>query len=134
MILSNDEDTPAESTREVSAEVTQGEADAVYIKMVVTNTAIVSWGSDIAVGGALFSNASTLSLVDTDLNLLSAVIDVGYDPYGIWGYAHLDDQITDVTFTGIPMILIDTLDGNQGLVSASSWTELLWLPPRHHHQ
>ena len=86
---------------------------------------MLSWGSDVAVGGALFSNASTLSLVDTDLNLLSGVIDVGCDPYGIWGYAHLDDQITDVTFTGIPMILIDTLDGNQGLVSSSSRTELL---------
>ena len=73
----------------------------------------------------LFSNAATISLVDTDLNLLSEVLSVGYDPYGIWGYAHLDEQITNVTFTGVPMILIDTLDGSQGLVSASSWTELL---------
>ena len=89
-----DQAIPSENIREVSAEVIEGEASAVYIKMVVTNTALVSWGSSPAIGGALFSNAATISLVDTDLNLLSEVLSVGYDPYGIWGYAHLDEQIT----------------------------------------
>ena len=102
--------------------------------MVVTNTARVSWGSHKAVGGALFSNASTLSLVDYRFESFIRYIDVGYDPYGIWGYAHLDDQITDVTFTGIPMILIDTLDGNQGLVRHLVGQNCFRLPPRHHHQ
>ena len=77
------ESTYSETTREVSAEIIQGEANAVYIKMVVTNTAVVSWGSDTAFGGALFSNASAISLVDTNLNILSGTIAVDFDPYGI---------------------------------------------------
>lgn len=109
------ETTSTDNLREVSAEIVQGEADSIYIKMEVTPTAIVSWGSSSEIGGALFSNAAKISLVDTNLNLLSDSITVGYDPYGIWGYAHIDQQISNVQFTGVPMILIDTLDGSQGL-------------------
>ena len=119
------ETTTSDNLREVSAEIVEGEANAVYIKMEVTPSAIVSWGTGRDIGGALFANAAQISLVDTDLNLLSSAISVGYDPNGVWGYAFIEEQISNVQFTGVPMILIDTLDGSQGLVSASSWTELL---------
>jgi hypothetical protein len=120
----NEEVTEADFN-EVSAEVIEGQADSIYLKMVVTPTAIVSWGSSRSVGGALFANASTISLVDDQLNTLSGPISVGYDPYGVWGFAGIDEQIQDVTFLGVPLILIDTLDGSQGVVSSSTWLPLV---------
>ena len=104
------ETTTSDNLREVSAEIVEGEANAVYIKMEVTPSAIVSWGTGRDIGGALFANAAQISLVDTDLNLLSSAISVGYDPNGVWGYAFIEEQISNVQFTGVPMILIDTLD------------------------
>ena len=59
------------------------------------------------------------------LNALSGPISVGYDPYGVWGFAGIDEQIQDVTFLGVPLILIDSLDGNQGVVSSSTWLPLV---------
>ena len=61
----------ADNSMEVSTNVTVGEADSIYLVMEVQNTSIVSWGSENGIGGALFSNASRISLVDSDLNLLS---------------------------------------------------------------
>lgn len=119
------EETTANDFKEVSAEVVEGEADSIYLKMVVTPSAIVSWGSGRDIGGALFANASSISLVDDALNPLSGPISVGYDPFGVWGYAGIDEQIQNVTFLGTPFILIDTLDGNQGLVSSSTWSPLI---------
>ena len=52
-LSSTNDDAISENTREVSTEVIEGEASAIYIKMVVTNTAIVSWGSEPALGGDL---------------------------------------------------------------------------------
>jgi hypothetical protein len=124
VVVLSETESPS-NLKEVVIDIVEGEANSVYVKMEVTPSAVVNWGSDQAVGGALFSNASQISLVDTNLNLLADPISVGYDPYGIWGYARIDQQISNVQFLGVPLILIDTQSGSQGLVSSSNWTNLL---------
>ncbi|MFL2842802.1 MAG: hypothetical protein ACJ0BQ_00435 [Coraliomargaritaceae bacterium] len=109
---------------QVTVDVIQGVSEQVYVRMAINHSAVISWGSDREFGGALFSNASQISLVDDELNTLTGPISVGYDPNGIWGYASADQVVLDIDFLGVPLLLIDTSDGHQGLISSSNWSEI----------
>lgn len=114
----------ANGKKEITAEIISGSAESIFVKYIVDHAAILSWGSGRDVGGALFSNATSISLVDDELNALSGPIQIDYDPNGIWGYASIDQQVMEIEFLGTPMILINTQDGAQGLISSTRWSPI----------
>jgi hypothetical protein len=114
----------ANGRKDITAEIIAGSADSIFVKYIVDHAAILSWGSGRDLGGALFSNATSISLVDDSLNPLSGPIQIDYDPNGIWGYASIDQQVMEIEFLGTPMILINTEGGSQGLISSTRWTPI----------
>ena len=92
--------------------------------------ASVSFGSQLAIGGGLFTNVETVSLVDDSFNVLGSAISVGNDFQGTFGYANATQSLSGVSFSGTPYLALTTASGLTAYIQSSAWSALSSaLPP-----
>ena len=92
--------------------------------------ASVSFGSQLGLGGGLFTNVDTISLVDDSFNVLGSSISVGNDFQGTYGYANATQSLSNVSFSGTPYLALTTASGLTAYIQSSAWSSLSSaLPP-----
>jgi len=92
--------------------------------------ASISFGSQLGLGGGLFTNVQTISLVDDSFNILGSAISVGNDFQGTYGYANATQSLTGVSFSGTPYLALTTASGLTAYIQSSAWSALSSaLPP-----
>jgi hypothetical protein len=75
--------------------------------------ASVSFGSAPAVGGALFLDIDSITLVDDVYGAIAGISTIvpGVGPGGVDGYATITETINNVTFAGTPWLALTSSDG-----------------------
>ena len=92
--------------------------------------ASVSFGSQLGLGGGLFTNVETIALVDDSFNVLGSSITVGNDFQGTFGYANATQSLSSVSFSGTPYLALTTAAGLTAYIQSSQWDSLSSaLPP-----
>jgi hypothetical protein len=90
-----------------------------------SSSSSISFGSALSLGGGLFTNSSTIGLVDDNFNSLGLTEPVGNDYQGNWGFANSTQALNDVSFSGIPFLELTSLNGVTAYIQSSLWQPLL---------
>jgi hypothetical protein len=85
--------------------------------------ASVSFGSQLAPGGGLFTNVTSVALVDDSFSIIGSSIAVGPDFQGTFGYANSTQVLDDVTFAGTPYLALIS-GANTAYIQSSFWSSL----------